>query len=277
MKPIPTADRTMLDELRESGLARDLEGRIEQRVRRNAKRRTRMKRAAAATVAVFLVAVWLVPWMRSTSAIATASAHRQVVALPDGSSVHLNARTAIETDFRYGRRIVRLSQGEAHFVVVKDEKRPFLVETAQGDRVEVLGTEFNVRLASLPQGVTDSEVTLFSGAVSLRTKLDGAAELRPGEQGSARGVRKLTEAELASVASWREGRLMLDGLTLTEIADRFAAYHGVIITVDPRVASLELSGSLPLDDIERLISTLNETEALHAFARRHQAYHIGPR
>jgi transmembrane sensor len=85
----------------------------------------------------------------------------QRVALPDGSSVELNASSRVEVQFTPETRRVRLVQGEAHFTVMKDRARPFVVD-AGVLAVRAVGTAFNVRL-----GVRDIEVLVTEGRVAV--------------------------------------------------------------------------------------------------------------
>jgi transmembrane sensor len=196
-----------------------------------------------------------VPWLRETSAVATIAAHRETLALLDGSSAELNASTGVRTDFRYGRRIVHLDRGEAFFSVAKDAAHPFFVETPAG-KVRVTGTKFNVRLEE--NGA--AEVTLLEGTVVFERDDSSArrAELTPGQQfDSARvGVLTLTSSDLENVTAWRQGRLAFDGLTLAEVAARLSAFHGVHIDVDPAAAGFRPGGSFPVDNLPAILHAL---------------------
>jgi transmembrane sensor len=209
--------------------------------------------AIGLAAAVALGALWLVPWWRDTGAVSTAAAQRSTLALPDGTRAELNARTALRTDFRSGRRTIRLERGEAFFAVAKDSAHPFLVETPAG-AVRVTGTQFNVRLAAGGR----PEVTLLEGAVEIENGLARLA-LAPGQQLSAAGrLVSLTPDEMARALAWREGRIVLNGLTLAEAAARFAEFHGQTVTVAPGLAERELGGSLALDDLQGFFDVLSE-------------------
>ena len=66
------------------------------------------------------------------------------VILADGTTVHLNAGSKLTYPVRFaGKRRVVALEGEAYFDVVKDETRPFIVQTHLGE-VTVLGTAFNI-------------------------------------------------------------------------------------------------------------------------------------
>ncbi len=206
---------------------------------------------AGLAAALAIAAVWIVPYIRDTQKVATIAAQRSTLALPDGSRTDLNARTALFTDFRHGRRFVRLEKGEAFFSVAKDTTHPFSVETP-GGTVRVTGTQFNVRLA--PDG--HPEVTLLEGSVEIQNSL-AHLMLKPGQQLSAAGeLRTLSARDLDRTTAWREGRIVLNGLTLAEAAEQFAAFHGKRIEVAPELAARQMGGSYALDDLPGFLDAL---------------------
>ena len=218
---------------------------------------------AGIAAAVALAALWVVPYFRDIQTVATVAAQRSTLSLPDGSRTDLNAQTTLFTDFRHGRRYVRLEKGEAWFSVAKDKEHPFAVETP-GGTVLVTGTQFNVRLA--PGG--HPEVTLLEGTVAFE---NAAARLQlvPGQQISAAGeLRQLSATELDNVTAWREGRIVLTGLTLGEAAARFAAFHGKTITVAPELAVLQMGGSYSLDDLPGFFDALSDERFALRVVRR---------
>lgn len=245
-----------LDWPRQAGLAAEFRARVEQRLRR--RRRARATTVAAVAVALFAV-LWVVPLVRDTASMETRPTQLQTLALADGSRVELNARTALRTDFRYGRRTVRLDRGEAFFSVAKDAAHPFLVETPAGT-VRVTGTQFNVRLTADHR----AEVTLLEGAVTAESsaayRTSANHYLSPHQQitlgDTAPALRTLTLNETENAVAWRSGRLVLDGLTLSAAVERLAAWHGRVITVVPTVADLHPGGSYPVGDLKAFLQAL---------------------
>jgi transmembrane sensor len=226
--------------------------------------------AAGLAAALAIAALWVVPYFRDIQTVATVAAQRSTLSLPDGSRTDLNAQTTLSTDFRHGRRFVRLEKGEAYFSVAKDKAHPFAVETP-GGTVRVTGTEFNVRLN--PAG--RPEVTLLEGAVAFENAA-ARMQLVPGQQISTNGdLRQLSATELDNVIAWREGRIVLTGLTLGEAAARFASFHGKTITVAPEIASLQMGGSYSLDDLPGFFDALSDERfALHVVRRDADNYAI---
>lgn len=280
---LPDPTRFSLSWARHAGLVGQLDAQVEAKLRQRRRRRKRTTLAATVALALMALGAWGVPYVRDTGALVTEAAQRQTVALADGSRAELNARTRLHTDFRYGRRTVRLDQGEAFFSVAKDPAHPFLVETSAGT-VRVTGTQFNVRLSADYR----AEVTLLEGAVTvepavLSVPLSASSfkHLVPGQQlefgaGMTTG-RTLDSRALAAATSWRQGRLTLDSLLLGETAARLAAYHGVSIHVDPRIVALTPGGSYPLADLPGFLTALETVLPVRVVSRGPAAYAIVPR
>jgi transmembrane sensor len=271
--PTPLSGRpksSPLDWVREVGKADAVLQDIEKKLLRRKLRRIKAAGVAGGMVAVAALLIWAVPLARHTNSINTPAAHRQTLALEDGSTAELNAQTTVRTDFRYGRRAVELERGEAFFSVAKDPDHPFLVVTPAGT-ISVTGTEFNVRLAN--RGT--AEVTLIEGAVSIEQPTGVSVGLQPRQQFSTGGaLRTLAADEIANVTAWRQGRLVLDGLTLAEAAARIAAYHGRTIEVDAKVASFRMGGSCPLDDLPGFLEFLPNALSVSVLSHGDGSYRI---
>jgi transmembrane sensor len=264
--------RDPIDWPRESGLGAELRAAVGERVRQKKRRRRTLQKSAAAGLALLGFLFWAIPYAADVEDFSTATAQRTQLALSDGSIAELNAGTTLETDFRYRRRLVRLTQGEAFFDVAKDPEHPFVVHTPH-ERIEVTGTSFNVRLDSDGHAA----VTLLEGRILVH---DGpaATALSPGQQRLPSGdTRPLSERELASVTAWRSGLIILSDLTLGEAAARYCDFHGCTISVDPSVSELRLGGALPLDKLSGFFDSLEEALPLTVTRRGNNSYHIGKR
>ena len=214
--------------------------------------------AAAAAVAFV---VWLARPGVQYESLETPAAHRLSLTLADGSRVELNARTSLQVESSRTERRVRLATGEAYFVVSKDQKRPFIVETPAGS-VRVTGTIFNVRSETTSQ----LEVTVVEGKVEVSPGSAGGP-LAPTPVVLGAGVRMSTSpagplfdtlpgSALEDALAWRQGQIVCNGLPLAEVAARFARYHGRNIVVMPDAANLSVSGRYGLDDFDGFIAAL---------------------
>lgn len=92
---------------------------------------------------------------------------KSLVTLPDGTIVHLNAKSSLTYSQDFGRenRNVKLS-GEGFFEVKKDTKKKFTVGTGYMD-ITVLGTKFNVYAYENKDII---EMSLVEGSVNITTE-----------------------------------------------------------------------------------------------------------
>jgi transmembrane sensor len=148
------------------------------------------------------------------------------VVLADGTKIWLNASSSITypTVFNNKERRVKLS-GEAYFEVAKDARKPFYVNTANG-QIRVLGTHFNISAYS------DDEVTsttLLEGAVQV-TKNQSSSLLKPGQQASisyGSDYIKVTEAKIDEVMAWKNGYFVFDEDNIADIMKKVARWYDV--------------------------------------------------
>jgi len=269
---------TLFDHARTQGLAQDLADRVELAVKRKEAKRRTLHRSIGALILILGFSLWGVPYFRSTGTVVTQVANRQTLALSDGSFADLNAQTQLRADFRYGRRAVKLSTGEAFFTVVEDSEHPFMVETPSGI-VRVTGTRFNVRILENQQ----IEVTLVDGTVEVKAALPKAApgepdiaRLSPGQQFTSNDgrIHTLTACHVENVTAWREGRLVLDEMTVSDAVTRIARYHGKQMEVAPEIASIRLGGSCSLDDLPAFLQSLRATQAIDIVLAGDGSYRI---
>ena len=63
--------------------------------------------------------------------------------------------------------------------------------------------------------------------------------------------------EPGEVASWRDGRLFVDGATVAEVVDMLGRYRaGWIVVADSRLAKQQVTGLFDLNDIDRALAAL---------------------
>lgn len=164
------------------------------------------------------------------------------VILTDGTTVHLNAGSKLTYPVRFaGKRRVVALEGEAYFDVVKDETRPFIVQTHLGE-VTVLGTAFNIN------AYTDASVytTLVHGKVQFSSSSIGTIILSPGEQAvvSANGSEKRM-VDLDEYVGWVDGRYVFNNRPLGEIMQTFERWYDIQVYYEtPHLRDITYSGSL---------------------------------
>jgi transmembrane sensor len=216
-------------------------------------------------------------------ALTLQAAGPRVAVLADGTTVRLNAGSEIAEQFTGVERRVRLVRGEAHFLVVKDPARPFVV-SAGALCVRAVGTAFNVNLQT-----AQVEVLVTEGRVEVAASLERAgdkagndattaagtslAELEAGERlrvgrgepGPGRRAPtverdRVAPAEISRALAWQDDLLRLGGATLAEIAGTFERRTGRrVVLADPALAGLRLGGRFRADDIDGFASLLATT------------------
>lgn len=230
--------------------------------------------AVAAAAAVVLGVLWFAASFAPTPEPSTAVAMARVFRLSDGSLVDLNSGGEVRERFTVGERRVELLRGEAHFAVVKNPQRPFIVET-DGVSVRAVGTAFNVRVAT--QGVevlvTEGTVEVARTNVAAPGVLPAAMKLHAGEStrvatGGAPvrpAVETVSAVEMERRLAWQSQRLFFDDLPLSEVVARFNRHAAAdaatprLTILDPQLAELRISGRLRADDLEAFVEVLQSS------------------
>lgn len=206
------------------------------------KRRTVL--AAGGAVAASLAAGGLgLGYWRQRGHVKTPKGDIRRVVLAEGSAVTLNSDTEIAPRLTGNLRHIELMQGEALFDVMKDPSRPFIVNSG-GIEVRAVGTSFTVRLHE--DGAVS--VAVREGIVDVRSPGEGVLRLNAGFYTRAQDHKPLRASALSPqalehVASWRDGRIDLTGLTLREAASEFARYSDrKIIINDADIGDMKVTG-----------------------------------
>lgn len=182
----------------------------------------------------------------------TARGEQRELVLPDHSQVRLNSRSALDIDFSGAQRQLFLRSGEILVQTAHGDPRPFVVMTEQG-QLRTLGTRFLVRR----EGAATRLIVLQS-AVAARPQGDTRERvIQAGEQ-VLMHQQRLDEPASAPLAAdaWSRGMLVADNLPLGELIDALAEYRSGYLGLDPRLASLRISGSFPLQDSDRALAAL---------------------
>jgi len=175
------------------------------------------------------------------------------VILPDGTEVWLNSKSRLSYPSRFeetSREVVL--EGEGLFKVSKDASRPFYV-MANGMRVRVTGTLFNVKAYKDDNHVA---ATLVEGKISVGYKDPSGDEVEykmcPGQQSKL--DRKNREIEVREVntsiyTSWKDGVYFFDAQRLEDIMKDLGRWYGFdVVFVDDAIKNRILSGKLYRED-----------------------------
>jgi len=215
--------------------------------RRPVTRRGWIGGAITASVAA-LVGVAMIDRQPTLYQIQTAPGERRTIDLDDGSKIALNGGTSISLS-RDDARFAVLHKGEALFDVVHDDSAPFKVAVGEATLVDV-GTRFNVLREARTTAVQVAEGAVIYNPQSSAVRLDAGRTLRAIDGDPLIAVGNITPA---SVAGWKEGRLIYDGQTMAEVAADLARWSGQPVQADPRVAEQRFRGVLSLGDGEDIV------------------------
>ncbi|ADV44865.1 FecR family protein [Bacteroides helcogenes] len=194
----------------------------------------------------------------SVNKVIVPQGQRVNMVLADGTNVWLNAKTKMEypQTFRASdKRVVKID-GEAYFEVSRDEKKPFVVQTAQGE-VEVLGTKFYI---SAYESTDKFETFLKEGKVKVTTSND-AMILRPNDKAVLRNGRLLREhIDDMEAYRWLEGLYCFKELPLEEVLKQFEVYYDIrFVKENPDMPNPKLTGKFRLvDGVDYALRILQE-------------------
>lgn len=154
---------------------------------------------------------------------------REQIILPDSSRVWLNSGSVLiyPSTFIGQTRDVYLS-GEGYFEVEKNAEQPFIVK-ARTLNVEVLGTRFNI--LAYPE-VKQIATTLEEGSVRvcLQDNDKQVYHLVPDEQlvyNIDSGIADIKQVVSADYSDWREGGLLFDNYSFSDIVRILQRTYGV--------------------------------------------------
>lgn len=185
----------------------------------------------------------------SYNTITTPRGGQWQVILPDGSAVWLNAGSSLRYPTRFSKegRHVTLT-GEAYFEIAKKinpgtgKREPFLV-TTENQKIEVLGTHFNVN------GYSDEKLirtTLLEGKVKLSaTKSSASIELKPGFEALLSDQHfTVTEADTQAALAWKNGDFVFDGQDLKATMRQIARWYDVDIVYQDMPDNVLIGGTV---------------------------------
>lgn len=214
---------------------------------------------AAAAIVLLMAGAYLWTNLSGKSSIQTAYGQVTQQQLPDGSEVILNANSSISFSSGWDKGNERevWVKGEAFFKVKKTgAKSKFIVHTDQLD-VVVTGTQFNV-----VSRTDKSSVMLTEGSVFIRTKDGVETVMKPGdfvELSNSQLERKAVKEE--TVLAWKDKKLFFDNTPLSLAIQKIKEHYGEeIIIPDESLAAKTITGILPNDNLDVLLSALEATQ-----------------
>lgn len=178
---------------------------------------------------------------------------RRTVPLPDGSSVELNTDSRLR--WAFGKeRALWLLQGEVALTVAADVARPFVVYAS--DVVARLQRgRFNLRLSG-----REAEFISLAGAGRVTTHR-AALALSPTEavniSGDVAQSRPMDSVAANNLTAWRNGEIVLDGMSLDQAVSEFNRYLvRKLVVSDASLGTLRLGGRFRVDDPRSFLKAL---------------------
>ncbi len=208
------------------------------------------------------VAHRVTPLQNVLADLRTATGERRRIALADGSTLWLNARSAVDVRFDDRQRRLVLQGGELVIDVARDTARPLIVQTREGT-MQALGTRF---LARQEEG--SSVLAVLHSSVRIDTRQGRSAVFGAG-QGARFDSAGIVPVEqgVAESAAWTEGFIEVHDRPLGEVVAALRPYRRGFLRVSPQAAALRVTGTFPLDDSERTLAALVETLPIAVYRR----------
>ena len=228
--------------------------------RPQASRRTVLKGAVGAVALV--PAAWLIsrqlPLDVWRADLRTTTGEGEKVRLVDGSSLQLNAASAVDIDLK--NRRLKLVEGELALKVPGTS--PLTIQTHFGD-VVVSQSEVCVR-----QGLSGCKISVLNGTVQLQPLRGPVFSLRGGQQISllAAGAGNVVPFDVLA-PGWRDGVLMAQNQPLGDFLRELSTYRPGILRWEPELESLRVTGSFRLEDTDRVLALLAASLPLKVHSR----------
>ncbi|MEM1258898.1 MAG: FecR domain-containing protein [Bacteroidota bacterium] len=172
------------------------------------------------------------------------------VELPDGTKVHLNAKSSLRHHrfFWTQNKEVDLT-GEAFFTVTKGDD--FMVNTKSGS-IGVLGTAFNVKVRD-----ASFELHCYEG----RVRYDHAEEqqqsyLNAGDAVELKGNILLEFKHSESRPLWQEGRSSFSNAELSTVMKELKVYYGISFDYGPTAIKGHFTGTFVHDDLKLALKSV---------------------
>lgn len=187
----------------------------------------------------------------------TATAERRQIQLADGSTLTLNARSAVDIEFTTKARLLHLRRGEILIHTAVDRDRPLIVRTKHG-QARALGTRFAVQLhdAHSQLAVLEHSVQVTTAGGSQQTLSAGSAA-----RYDVGGIYPLA-ASAETLTAWSGGQLDVRDRPLAEVVAALRPYKRGYLRVSPKAAALRIYGVFPLDDLDATLRALAETQPI---------------
>jgi transmembrane sensor len=180
--------------------------------------------------------------------VVTPRGRKWQLTLGDGTKVWLNAASSIRYPISFvgKERIVEVS-GETYFEVAPDKNRPFKINIAGKESIEVLGTRFDVNAYDDEDAM---RTTLLEGSVKvMRGK--SSRSLSPGQQAvlgnGTDSIKIINDANIDEVMAWRNGRFIFSDMDLKSIMRQLTRWYDVDVLYEGKTPEIRIGGIIHND------------------------------
>jgi transmembrane sensor len=183
----------------------------------------------------------------------------------DGSKIWLNTDGSVDVLYTLTTRKITLRRGEIYIETAADitthlirKKRPLIVDTQFGS-IQALGTRFSVRdkenqiVVSVMEGEVKAQLSNQTQARRIK-----AGQQITFNQNSFSSISQ-QEQEPSSPSPWIKGVILADNMRLADFIDELNRYHKGRISYDPTIANLRLVGAYPVEDVDRILTALENS------------------
>lgn len=178
------------------------------------------------------------------------------VDLADGSTVTLNAQTAIKVNYQSQLRQIELIHGEALFEVKRNPTQPFVVK-ADYSQTKVLGTRFTVR-----ENQDSDIITVIEGTVEVSPHQHPPYLIKANDQilvGN-QNPQGIKQVNTFATGAWIQGHLVFDNANLESVVNEIERYRsGKVIIKNNRLKSIKVSGRFDIRHPDKALEALEQT------------------
>lgn len=186
----------------------------------------------------------------------TGLAQRRQETLPDGGTLWMDARTVVDLAFEQGQRELTLHRGR---LLVRAPAQPAgrLQVHTPGGTLAAGDARFVVQASS----GRPLHVTAINGSVAVTAASGERVDVAEGRHAVlVPGQAARVETARGTESLWTRGLVALDNEPLGDLVEALQAYRGGVLRVEPRAAQLRISGVFSLDDTDKTLRALAETQ-----------------
>lgn len=231
-----------------------------------------------AVAAIFCVSLLTGYWLHQTGTLSeesqneiqyltfsTLQEQHRIISLSDGSKIRINSNSKLEVpeQFTGSERHVYLD-GEAWFQIADDSERPFTVFAGPAV-INVLGTEFNVKIDSVAKNI---QVAVSEGLVALQSEPMGNSEsIRATLSGNNFALYYpeadeiiIENAPVINYLSWIDGKLFFFDDPLWQVSRTLARlYNTPIGFSDDELRNITLSADITRGELTEVLEIIART------------------